>query len=75
MLLAGAAIYLIDQQLNLTGTVLAVLQTLFNGITFLAAAWAAALLGRMAANWMASLPRIRREPLNAELVRRGAAWV
>ena len=69
LLLSGFAGHFGDAQLNLTGSVRNLYRGLFDAGMFMAAAWASVPLGHLVARAIAARPRIRRDPLNVELVK------
>ncbi len=69
ILIAGAALYVIDEQLNITGIVLVVLRHLLNSLSFVAMAWGAVLVGRLVVDTVHRSPRFHPKTLNEQFVR------
>jgi MscS family membrane protein len=69
ILLSYIALYLIDQQVNITGETLALFQHLFDSMFYLAAAWAAVLAGRVFINAILTSPQIDLTRLSADFLR------
>jgi len=69
MLLTSGALYIIDEQVNITGAVLAALQPFFDSIFYVAAAWGAVLAGRLVINAILTSPRIDLTLLSADFIR------
>jgi MscS family membrane protein len=69
MMISSATLYMLDDQLNITGSVLGVFRAMLNSIYYLAAAWAVLLAGRLLADAFAR--RAWGEPLrmHADLFR------
>lgn len=75
MLLSWGALYLIDDQLGITGPTFRVLQTLFSSVFFLAAAWVVMLVGSLVADVIISSPAIKPGSIDSQVVRMGARIV
>ncbi len=69
ILLSYLSLYLIDQQVNITGDTLAVFQHLFDSMFYLAAAWAAMLVGRLFIDAILQSTRVDLTRLSADFVR------
>ena len=68
LLLSSASLYVVDEQVNLTGPVLAAFRFFFYAVFFLAAIVGTSRLGRVAGSGVAEMPRFRRDPLTAGFV-------
>ena len=69
ILLSYVSLYLIDQQVNITGETLAVFQHFFDSMFYLAAAWATVLTGRIFVNAVLTSQRIDLTRLSADFIR------
>jgi MscS family membrane protein len=69
ILILGAALYVIDEQLNITGIVLVVIRHLLNSLSFLAMAWGTLLVGRLVVDVVHRSPRFHPQTLNEQFVR------
>lgn len=71
MVISAAALYLISDQVHITGTMLSILWPLVTSIFFLSATWGVVLAGQLVTEALAESPRFRSDPLNAQLARFG----
>lgn len=69
MLLTSVLDYFIDEQVNITGVLLGVLQQLFDTVFYLAMIWGVVLAGRLLVSAIVTLPRMDLTRLSADFVR------
>lgn len=71
MILSYIMLYMIDDQINISGTLKTILDTLFNTTFYVAMSWAAVLLSHVVAELIISSPLIHSNSSRAQLIRMG----